>query len=378
MEQPSPQSEIPKDEVQVLKEKLAMFMRRVEEERIQNQSLRHELRNAQKALAAEIGDETVVPKILSGETPWKGRAQLIVALKEKVRELNWKLSQSQQPSPTSPSLPPLSAGGSIVSVNPPSLMERSSMFSKSTRTLTESEKRRKQREDEIVEMEMMRREHEDMKRKYIAQKSRNSFLEKSVRDTKEKLMSLIEKTTVDDQLIAALKKELEKKERTIEDSVQDRWDEKDRRIEELQEIIRKLTNRPSSHQAVASINSRVRTADKQANGTSSSSAYQAIKIRNEGLETLNKSLESRVRQLEEEKNLLALEIRKEKRALHSRNESHDKNEESDVERLRVKVELQADEIQVLKANLQSLVKRREDEMRAYHDMLYKTKQLLVQ
>lgn len=39
-------------------------MRKVEEERIQNQSLKAELRNAQKALIAEIGDEKVIPKVM--------------------------------------------------------------------------------------------------------------------------------------------------------------------------------------------------------------------------------------------------------------------------------------------------------------------------
>lgn len=79
-------------EIRSLREKLANTNRRLEEERILTQSLRSDLRNSQKALTYECGEDVDVAKILEAGPAWKGRMQTISMLKEKVKELQRQLS----------------------------------------------------------------------------------------------------------------------------------------------------------------------------------------------------------------------------------------------------------------------------------------------
>ncbi len=69
----------------------------------------------------------------------------------------------------------------------------------------------------------------------------NRVLEKQVADLKEKLYEVVEKSEVDDRLIAELKKELKKAVRNNKKAVEcDKCHEKDRRLKDQQVIVEKL------------------------------------------------------------------------------------------------------------------------------------------
>lgn len=77
-------------ELKSIKEKNAYSARKLEEERISNQSLRSEVRTLTKVLHQELGDGMQLERILKGETNFKGRAEQISILQDKVKELQRK------------------------------------------------------------------------------------------------------------------------------------------------------------------------------------------------------------------------------------------------------------------------------------------------
>ena len=115
-------------------------------------------------------------------------------------------------------------------------------------------------------------------------------------------------------------------------TVQDTWDRKDEKIQELEKSIQKLMQQQLLPAMPAPLNATMATAtnangnatgttttsgnafhssrgvsrSSSANGSSErmQSAYQALKVRNEGIMALNKSLEQRLQECEEDRNLL--------------------------------------------------------------------------
>uniref|UniRef100_A0A0K8SXC5 Coiled-coil domain-containing protein 13 n=1 Tax=Lygus hesperus TaxID=30085 RepID=A0A0K8SXC5_LYGHE len=76
-----------------LTDKLNIANNKLCESRNQMQSLKQELKVVQKALVNEVGDEASAVNILAGNAnTWRGRAQQILSLQQKVAELQSKLS----------------------------------------------------------------------------------------------------------------------------------------------------------------------------------------------------------------------------------------------------------------------------------------------
>ena len=61
-----------------------------------HQALKQELKTTQKVLQQEIGPEHDIQSIIKGESSWKGRAELIVVLKAKIKELTQRLSNQER------------------------------------------------------------------------------------------------------------------------------------------------------------------------------------------------------------------------------------------------------------------------------------------
>jgi hypothetical protein len=82
------------------KDKLSLVTRKLEDERLQSQTMKQEIRNLHKILAQEVGDGYNIEKVrlslhscqlLKGESNAKGRIEQIALLKDKVTDLKRKL-----------------------------------------------------------------------------------------------------------------------------------------------------------------------------------------------------------------------------------------------------------------------------------------------
>ncbi|KAJ7403677.1 coiled-coil domain containing 13 [Willisornis vidua] len=82
-------------EVKALQEKLNTANFKVMEYRNQLQSSKQELKMTQKLLASEIGEDVNIQSLLANSGSWRGRAQQILVLQNKVRELEIKLGQTK-------------------------------------------------------------------------------------------------------------------------------------------------------------------------------------------------------------------------------------------------------------------------------------------
>ncbi|KAI9359210.1 hypothetical protein DFJ73DRAFT_817354 [Zopfochytrium polystomum] len=197
-QEPVPSDEKPA-ETKLLKERVAQLVRKVEEERIQSQSLRSELRHAQKCLVAEVGDEVAASKALNMPSGWKGRAQQIAMLKEKIRELSsvqqqccHKCSEADPQNPLSDGSPDKEPDKARASLKKIELLRRQE-FEKATQ-----------------ELQVLHSANSDMRKKNEASTARIKYLEKQMIDLKSKLELLLDKSGKDAALIKALQDELDK------------------------------------------------------------------------------------------------------------------------------------------------------------------------
>lgn len=67
-----------------LQEKVKQLELKLAEYRNQCQSLRQEIKLAQKVLAQEVGEGVTFQELVSGSSGWRGRAQQIIQLQKKV------------------------------------------------------------------------------------------------------------------------------------------------------------------------------------------------------------------------------------------------------------------------------------------------------
>ncbi|XP_061852990.1 coiled-coil domain-containing protein 13 isoform X2 [Colius striatus] len=81
--------------VKALQEKLTAANFKVMEYRNQLQSAKQELKMTQKLLANEVGEDVNIQSLLTNSGSWRGRAQQILVLQSKIRELENQLSQNK-------------------------------------------------------------------------------------------------------------------------------------------------------------------------------------------------------------------------------------------------------------------------------------------
>ncbi|XP_048650866.1 coiled-coil domain-containing protein 13 isoform X4 [Marmota marmota marmota] len=82
-------------EVKALKDRLATMNLKMSDLRNQVQSVKQELRMTQKVLSSEVGEDVNIQQLLSSPGTWRGRAQQILVLQSKVRELEKQLGQTR-------------------------------------------------------------------------------------------------------------------------------------------------------------------------------------------------------------------------------------------------------------------------------------------
>ncbi|XP_031463758.1 coiled-coil domain-containing protein 13 isoform X2 [Phasianus colchicus] len=183
-------------EVKALQEKLTTANFKVLEYRNQLQSAKQELKMTQKLLANEVGEDVNIQSLLTNSGSWRGRAQQILVLQSKVRELENQLGQNKSRTLLSEMDEELLA---LTDLRKLSAQEKNLLKIRSL------EKERKEALEKLtVEHDALKTNHEEVKKNLDATKARNKVLCSEVKTLKGQIITLLEKGKHDDELIDAL------------------------------------------------------------------------------------------------------------------------------------------------------------------------------
>ncbi|KFW79708.1 Coiled-coil domain-containing protein 13, partial [Manacus vitellinus] len=183
-------------EVKALQEKLNTANFKAMEYRNQLQSSRQELKMTQKLLANEIGEDVNIQSLLANSGSWRGRAQQILVLQNKVRELESKLGQNK----TRRSV--MDIDEEFLALEDP---RKLSAQEKHLLKLRNLEKEKKEALEKLAgEHRALQNSHEEVNKKLDASKARNKILCGELKILKAQVVTLLEKGKHDDELIDAL------------------------------------------------------------------------------------------------------------------------------------------------------------------------------
>nr|CAD7393785.1 unnamed protein product [Timema cristinae] len=191
------QEDVEKDpnQVKLLTDKLQVTNQRLCDSRNQCQALKQDLRMVQKALCSEAGENVSIHSLSSN---WRGRAQQIAALQQKLLELQEKLNEQ-----TEKQVVGNADNRACVAMK---VLEKE-------RRIVQERTARELRERSV--------QLEDTKRRLDAGRARNKILEDELAGHKKRLATLLDKGKHDDQLISMLTGQLS----ALEKRCSDREDE---------------------------------------------------------------------------------------------------------------------------------------------------------
>nr|XP_008168970.1 coiled-coil domain-containing protein 13 isoform X2 [Chrysemys picta bellii] len=183
-------------ELKALQEKLTAANFKAMELRNQLQTTKQELKMMQKLLASEVGEDVNIQNLLTISGSWRGRAQQILVLQGKLRELENQLGQGKSRASVS------NADEEMLALTDP---QKLSAQEKNLLRIRSLEKEKKEALEKLSgEHNTLQKDHEDVKKKLDASKARNKVLSNEVKALKGQILTLLEKGKHDDELIDAL------------------------------------------------------------------------------------------------------------------------------------------------------------------------------
>uniref|UniRef100_A0A8D2DEE0 Coiled-coil domain containing 13 n=1 Tax=Sciurus vulgaris TaxID=55149 RepID=A0A8D2DEE0_SCIVU len=186
-------------EVKALKDRLATMSLKMSDLRNQVQSVKQELRITQKVLASEVGEDVNIQQLLSSPGTWRGRAQQILVLQSKVRELEKQLGQAGS----------RSAGTASDELSIYPNPKKLSAQEKNLLRIRNLEREKQEGWEKLAgERDTLQKELEELRKKSEGVKSRNKVLSSEVKTLRSQMGTLVEKGRHDDELIDALMDQL--------------------------------------------------------------------------------------------------------------------------------------------------------------------------
>ncbi|RUS82327.1 hypothetical protein EGW08_009917 [Elysia chlorotica] len=194
-------------DVKALQDRLKQTESRCTDFRNQCQSLRQELKIANKVLSQEIGENVNIQSLLNETSNWRGRAQQIIGLQQKVDELKVQLDSQG------------SEVGSMMGQSEKGTSGRRRQEERYREELKRVERERKEaQESTLSKMKDLEEENKSLKDKIDAAKVRNKVLSNEIKQNKAQVQTLLKKSRNDDEFIDALMKQQSQMKKLLDDS----------------------------------------------------------------------------------------------------------------------------------------------------------------
>ncbi len=254
-----------------LQEQVLHGKQKTTEYRNQCQLLKQDLKLAHRVLAKEVGDGVSISALLSGVSGWRGRAQQIVVLQNKMAELKQQLDCTQ-------------GARKIARRDSDQVSSRIEARQKATLEKMEKDKM-KNLEGSRMELEDVRAEYAKVQQQCNALKARNKLVSADVKTLKSQLATLRAKTTESGDLVVRSDSTSRGKPGTWEEDERERLRQDNRNLQnqltkcrlEIQSL-KQASRRPRDREETSTATERRDLQSTSGTGTSEPSGLSSISL----------------------------------------------------------------------------------------------------
>ncbi|XP_022817159.1 coiled-coil domain-containing protein 13 [Spodoptera litura] len=209
------------DELKELNSKLSSVNKKLYESKNRNLELKNDILMATKILQQELGDKfTSIKELQNDVAGWKGRAQQIVLLQAKVSELEDKLSGKQK-----------------AEMNPDVKRKDQSQIIREL-----EHRKRKEMELALKDIDLLREENHELKRKLDGARCRIRNLECDATTIRQKMQTFSEKSSHDDMLINEQRNQIKTSEQYYQEILKENTSKMNRMNTEIGEYQKLIKN----------------------------------------------------------------------------------------------------------------------------------------